>query len=526
MQASAPAGTTVQVVQAADDRAAPAGPALAPEPLMARFQFKEGRGLRQQTARGTIVNAAFQVGLSALGLIKGFVVAALLTASDYGIWGILVIAMGTLLWLRQVGVGDKYIQQSESDQELAFQKAFTLELLVCGIFTALLVLAVPVIALVYGHQELLVPGFLLTLMVPLMAFQSPLWIFYRRMDFVRQRSLQAVDPIVGFVVTLGLALAGAGYWSLVIGVVAGSLAGAVVAVTASPYRLALRYDRGTLRSYSSFSWPLFVAAAASLVIAQGSVLAGELATGLAGVGAIALAATIVQFNERVDGIITGTMYPAICAVRDRAELLYEAFVKSNRLALMWGIPFGVALALFAGDLVAFGIGEEWRPALLLLQIFGINAALYHIGFNWDAFYRAAGNTRPMAVVSVVTMLGFLAAPVPLIFTNGLDGFAVGMAIATVVTLVARTVYLVKLFPAFDMARHAARAIAPTLPALGLVLLLRLVGDLDRTLALALAELALFVGVTAAATFVFERSLLREVIGYLRRVPSSPQAAAT
>ena len=41
-------------------------------------------------------------------------------------------------------------------------------------------------------------------------------------------------------------------------------------------------------------------------------------------------------------------------------------MKSNRLALMWGVPFGLGLALFAEDLVAFGIGEEWGPALVLL----------------------------------------------------------------------------------------------------------------------------------------------------------------
>ena len=41
------------------------------------------------------------------------------------------------------------------------------------------------------------------------------------------------------------------------------------------------------------------------------------------------------------------MYPAICAVQDRLELLRESFVKSNRLALMWAMPFGVGIALFA-----------------------------------------------------------------------------------------------------------------------------------------------------------------------------------
>ena len=42
----------------------------------------------------------------------------------------------------------------------------------------------------------------------------------------------------------------------------------------------------------------------------------------------------------------------MCAVADRTELLFETFVKSNRLALMWAMPSGLGLALFAPDLVA------------------------------------------------------------------------------------------------------------------------------------------------------------------------------
>ena len=87
-------------------------------------------------------------------------------------------------------------------------------------------------------------------------------------------------------------------------------------------------------------------------------------------------------------------------------------MKSNRLALMWGVPFGVALSLFAADLIEFGIGETWSEALILLQVFGITAAINHIGFNWSAFYRANGQTKPIAVVTVLAFVTFCATSVP------------------------------------------------------------------------------------------------------------------
>jgi hypothetical protein len=41
------------------------------------------------------------------------------------------------------------------------------------------------------------------------------------------------------------------------------------------------------------------------------------------------------FTERLDTIVSDTLYPTVCAVADCPALLFEAFVKSNRLALMW-----------------------------------------------------------------------------------------------------------------------------------------------------------------------------------------------
>jgi len=198
-------------------------------------------------------------------------------------------------------------------------------------------------------------------------------------------------------------------------------------------------------------------------------------------------------------------------------------VKSNRLALMWGLPFGVGLALFASDLVRFGIGERWHSGITMIAVFGIIAGISHIGFNWDAFYRARGNTKPIAVWSALTMVVFLATAIPLLIVDGLDGFAVGMAAMATTSLALRMFFLARLFPGLHITRHIARAFAPTLPAAASVLVLRLVDGAHRTLAIALVELATYVVVTVVATLLLERPLLHEVRDYLRPARPEPDA---
>jgi O-antigen/teichoic acid export membrane protein len=480
--------------------------------------------LRTRAARGTIVNAGFSLAVSLISLIKGLAVASFLTAADYGLWGLIAAVFLTLLWLAAVGLDDKYIQQDHPDQQAAFQIAFTLQSLLCLAFLLILIIAVPAFALAYGTSEIIVPALALGGIFPAIALQTPQWVFYRRMDFVRQRKLQLWDPAVSLVATLGLAAAGLDIWALILGTLAGSWVAALAAVRASPYRLRFRYERGSLREYASFSWPLFAGSTSVVLVTQLPLLVASRSLGLAAVGAIALASNISIFANRVDDIVTQTLYPAVCAVKDRADLLFESFSKSNRLALLWAAPCGVAVALFAADFVDFVIGDRWEFAVVLIQIFGLTAALNQIGFNWTAYFRARGETRPIAVANAVLLVAVAAIALPLLAERGLDAFAAGMAAATAIFVAIRLHYLTRLFPAMSIARHVARGVTPTVPAAAAVLAARLLFEGGRSPGRAAAELAAFVLIAVLATVAFERSLLRESLGYLRG-RSAPEVAA-
>jgi len=498
-----------------------AGEERVEDPLASRFDFEEG--LREHTARGVIINGAFQVGFAGFGLLQRFAAAAFLTTVEFGVWGLVLTTLITLSFLKQIGISDKYIQQDEPDQERAFQKAFTLELLYTLLFSIGIVVLLPLYALIYGQPEVLLPSIVLSFALLGSALNAPLWIPLRRMQFVRQRLLEAINPVVSTIVMVGLAIAGAGYWALVAGMLAGVYSAAIVAWVTCPYKLAFRFDRGSLREYVGFSWPLLVAGGSGLVVVQGTMIVANDAVGLAGVGAIALAGSLIVFAQRVDGIISRTIYPAICAVKDRTDLLFETFVKSNRLALMWGMTFGVGLALFAPDLVEFVLGERWEPATILLQGLGLLVGLRQLGFNWTLFFQATGETRPMAVSGVVALIAFAVVIAPAILLWGLDGYVAGMAAALVADLAVRFHYLSKLFADLSPIRHMLRAFAPSVPAVLVVLAVRGLASGDRTLEIALLELALYLLTTLAATLVFERALIREIAGYLRG--RAPEAAS-
>jgi PST family polysaccharide transporter len=476
--------------------------------------------LRHRTARGTIVNAVFQVAFAGLALIQRIVVAKLLLPGQYGLWSAALMIVLTILFLKNAGIGDKFVQQREDDQEREFQRAFTLDLALALACVALALVAVPLLAVAYGNARVIGPGLVLSLAIVGNSLQAPVWIHYREMDFARQRLLLSVDPCVTFAATIGLAIAGAGVWSLVAGATIGAWTGGIVALRLSPYRPRWRLERIAIRSYFGFSWPLVLANGSGMLIAQGAVLASTRVLGLASAGGIGVAASVSGFTDGVDGIITQALYPAVCAVRDRMDLLLEAFVKSNRLALLWGLPFGVGVALFSPELVRFVIGAKWGFATDVIGAFGLVAGFDQLGFNWTAFLRALDHTRPIAVIGAMNVIAFLAVAVPLMIVDGMRGFALGWLVIGATTLATRTYFLKRLFPAFSMIRHSARAMAPCAPAVAAVLTFRAIHGRPQTGGGALAELAGYVGIVVAASVVCERALLREVLGYLRRRSST------
>jgi O-antigen/teichoic acid export membrane protein len=474
-------------------------------------------GLRARLARGTIVNTLYLLGMNALAIVQGVLVAALLGAAEYGLWGLLVISFGTLFALAAVGLDDKYINQDHPDQQAAFEIAFTLQSMLCGVFTLIALVAIPLFSLMYDEPRILVPGLLLAATLPLVALQAPVWVFYRRMDFVKQRALESCNPVVAFVVTVALALAGVGFWSLVAGSLAGTVVAAAVTVRYSPYRLRFRYERGAFREYATFSWPLFVGSGTGVLMWQVPLTIAARTLGAASIGALTFASQMTQYTKQVDDIVTHALYPAICAAKDRADVLFEAFSKSNRLALLWGFPLGIGAALFAEPGVNLVLGPDWDLAVPLIQVLGVSAAIDQIGFNWTAFARARGETRVLAVASVAMLVAVLAVGVPLLLEHGLSGLAIGIGAGTLTSLVIRVAYLAKLFPALDMVHHVARAVAPTMVAAAPILAGRVAfGYADpHSPARALAELAVYVVVAAVLSWSAERALLREAVGYLR-----------
>ena len=497
-------------------RAIPPTPGAADDAGEARLSFPVGQ-LRSRTARGGVLNALFLGGTQGIVLLQGLIVTVLLGPTAIGLYGIVTVTAMSIVELRRVGIDEAFVQQDSLDQRAEFEAAFSLELAI-GIGAALLIaLSAPIIALLYGQPELL-PLCLAVSYLPIaFALQAPQWIFFRGMEFLRLRLLQASIPVVTFAVTVPLAAAGVGVWALVIGPLAGNLVGIAAAIAISPYRLRFRRDTTAWRRYVRFSSPIFLTSLGMLVMAQGQIALVGIPNGLAWAGFMTVAVMLTRYADRADQIVATTIYPAICAIPGRTAALVELFEKSNRLTLVWTLPFCATLMLFAGDLVNYVLGSEWDLAIPLIIGMALATAVQQIGYNWFSFFRANGRSAPQAVETWALVLAFLILAVPGFLIFGVWGLVAGRVIASFAMLVVRRSYLGDLLPGVSLTKLAIGAGLPLIAASAVILALRLLIGPDRSAAWVIAELLLWALMLVALYWRRERALWAELRGYLAPV---------
>src|SRR6185312_5712941 len=180
------------------------------------------QGLRTATARGGVVNAVFLSGAEGLVLVQGLLATALLGPDAIGLYGVVTTTAMTIVALRRVGIDEAFVQERATDEREEFQRAFTVELGL-GLAAALLIAVLaPVLAAVYDDDRLLALTLAVAYLPVAFALQAPQWVFFKRMDYVRLRALQAIVPLGTVAVAVPLLLAGVGVWALVIGPLCGN----------------------------------------------------------------------------------------------------------------------------------------------------------------------------------------------------------------------------------------------------------------------------------------------------------------
>lgn len=402
----------------------------------------EGENVSTTVSRGMLWNMLAAGIVEVATLVQFLILPVFITPEQRGNYAIAAAVAFLALQLRDFSTGLKYIQDRKRPREQAFNVAFSLELLLAGAGTVVIAACAPILGAAYGDSEL---TWLVLAMAPLglgALVGLPEYHMVRNMAFRSRFWRLSIAQLSSVVATIWAAANGWGVWALVIGFPVQMVVALFTLWPGQKLRPRFVWDMPAYREYFAYGWPIWLA---SIFIFLFLFLATNVITilfGVAVVGFFSVAWRIVELQYRLNLKSTLALYPAV--VNRRGDIASQArlFVVSNKIMMAISAPVGVVLVFFSRDLVLLW-KPDWGPVVPFMQAVGAFFVLGTLAFDWDVFYRARGETKPM---SKLTGALDLTLPVFLliVLVMGVPGIYVSIVLIGAWLYVVRSYYARKL----------------------------------------------------------------------------------
>jgi O-antigen/teichoic acid export membrane protein len=221
----------------------------------------------------------------------------------------------------------------------------------------------------------------------------PYSLLYRDTRFRLLSILDAVQAVAQALTMLVFVWLGFGYWTLVIGNIAGAATLAVLQISCRPHRFA-RPRLSSIRNALTFSRHIMVGSCSWYGYSNADFLVAGRVLGQTALGAYTLAWTLATLPlEKVTAIVTNVSFAYFSAAqKDLALLRRHLRILTEGLSLVT-FPATIGLALVASDLIHLLFGAKWDGAIIPLEILAFYASLRCITTLLPSILNVTGESR-------------------------------------------------------------------------------------------------------------------------------------
>jgi O-antigen/teichoic acid export membrane protein len=392
----------------------------------------EGRILRN-TGWVALSLGGKQVG----SILALFFLARLLDPKDFGLVSLAWVFLYFILQIQETGLGSALIYRRKDVEAAAASVLLYAPFL--SLVGYIVVFAVAPLAGHFFHASNLVG--VLRVMALVLVFRGlgivPGAILERRLDFRSRTIAETAATFVQIGVMLGLAVAGLGVWSLVLGTVVGEGTQSALYWLLAPWRPSLRRSSRKIL-LELIRYGRFIGATNILNVVGNTidnVVVGRL-LGTAVVGLYSVAFRLANFPNSVIGYVVGrTMFSVYSMLQDDLDALRHAYVRNLQRIALLALPASVGLAIAAKPVVAALLGEKWLGAVPALRILAVYGGIKPFGGVSAEALKGLGKPHVNLVLEMVYLAVVFPALLLLTPGFGLRGAATAMLIAVTVVVV-------------------------------------------------------------------------------------------
>ncbi|MGD8327963.1 MAG: lipopolysaccharide biosynthesis protein [Acidobacteriota bacterium] len=390
-----------------------------------------GLGPRAAAAGGvTGVAELLKVAVQTLALAA---LARVLTPDDFGVVAMVSAVIG-LVALSDLGLPAATVQRGDLTHDEA-SSLFWINVaagLAAGVLTVALA---PAISWLYGEPRLTAISAALASLFILQGFGAqPLAILQRQLRFTTVAAINVSALLAAAVAAVAAALAGAGYWALVVQQVAAAAWTSCAAWMSAGWRPSSPRNRVRVGHLLAFGGNLTAARSALFLSRNVSRLIIGIVTGAAALGGYTNA---YNLSLRPLARLGNPFVPVASSVLSRVTSepeRFRAFYRRGSLAFnSLSLPIFALLALDAPDVVALVLGGRWMDITPVFRWLALAAAVQSLFTSIQWIYLSSGQGREQlrwSMVRAVVTIGAVAVG----SRHGVLGAATGVALASFLLL--------------------------------------------------------------------------------------------
>jgi O-antigen/teichoic acid export membrane protein len=365
---------------------------------------------------GMAWSAIERISVQAASFVIGIILARLLTPTEYGTIGILLVFISISQVFVDSGFTKALIQRknrTEEDISTVFVFNFFIALCCYGV----LYLLAPFIAGFYAITDLSLLLRILAISLVINAlFTVPITLYSIALDFKVLAKMNLLATILSGMIAVYLAYAGFGVWALVAQTLIRSAAMAIIVYIHTPWKPSLVFSKNSFKILFAFGSNLLVSSLLNTTVNRFYELVIAKINSAKDLGIYSRG---TQFTDVIFGIISTVLdrvlLPGLSEIQDQKEVLVEHSRKIIKMTSVLIVPIFFLLAIIAEPLIRLLLTDKWLPAVPIMQIFCFARLITVIsGINVNLLY-VLGRTDlalKQQLVKIIVRVVFLLAALP------------------------------------------------------------------------------------------------------------------
>lgn len=398
-----------------------------------------------KTKRGIKWSVIDQVVRQLVTLLVSAILSRLLTPAEFGLLGMVFVAIGFLQVLKDIGLGSSIIQKqgiTEEDKSTIFWVNAVMGL-VLGL---VLVIAAPWLASFFEEPQL-------TLLLRVMALNFlitslaivPDSLIMKAIDFKSYFIRNLGTVLLGGIVGIVMAYYGYGVWALIGQTIVTSITGLIISFRMVKWMPRFIFSFSLLKPHLKYSLPLLADSSINYWVRNiDNLLVGKV-LGSASLGIYNRAYSLMLLPLRqISSTLSKVMFPSFSLIQDDKNLMWSQFSKMLSVVALVSFPIMILLGVYAKEVILIIFGDQWSEAVPIFQVLSGLGAAQSIATLAGPVYYATGKTALLFKVGLVSRPIMILGIIIGLYSGGLIGMVWGYVISSSIAMILEAYFVSKI----------------------------------------------------------------------------------